>query len=109
MRNMCPTICNVQAGVCGMTSKITATVSEDMMSVNVVIESNCPMVRSMSPIEGVNPYEAIGTPFTESEVYKKASECLKHTACPVPCGIIKAIEAESGMGLKRPVSISFEE
>ncbi len=91
-----------------MTSKIIATASEDMMSVNVVIESNCPMVQKLTPIEGINPYEAIGTPFTESEIYKKAAECLRHTACPVPCGIVKAVEAESGMGLKKPVSITFE-
>ncbi|MBQ7622060.1 MAG: hypothetical protein IJV02_06580 [Candidatus Methanomethylophilaceae archaeon] len=105
---MCPTVCNVQAGVCGMTSKIIATASDDMMSVNVVIESNCPMVQKLTPIEGINPYEAIGTPFTESEIYKKAAECLRHTACPVPCGIVKAVEAESGMGLKKPISITFE-
>ena len=91
-----------------MTSKIIATASEDMMSVNVVIESNCPMVQKLTPIEGINPYETIGTPFTESEIYKKAAECLRHTACPVPCGIVKAVEAESGMGLKKPVSITFE-
>ena len=91
-----------------MTSKIIATASDDMMSVNVVIESNCPIVQKLTPIEGINPYEAIGTPFTESEIYKKAAECLRHTACPVPCGIVKAVEAESGMGLKKPVSITFE-
>ncbi|MBQ9689621.1 MAG: hypothetical protein IJV47_03300 [Candidatus Methanomethylophilaceae archaeon] len=91
-----------------MTSKIIATASDDMMSVNVVIESNCPMVQKLTPIEGINPYEAIGTPFTESEIYKKAAECLRHTACPVPCGIVKAVEAESGMGLKKPISITFE-
>jgi hypothetical protein len=103
-----PTVCNVNAGVCGMTSKIIATASEDMMTVNVVIESNCPMVQKLTPIEGINPYEAIGEPFTESKIYTKAAGCLRHTACPVPCGIVKAVEAESGMGLKKPVSIVFE-
>ncbi len=106
---MCPTVVNVNAGVCGMTSKVIATASDDMMSVNVVIESNCPMVQKMSPINGINPYEAIGEPFPESGIYKKAAECLRHTACPVPCAIVKSVEAESGMGLKRPVSITFEE
>jgi hypothetical protein len=91
-----------------MTSKITATASDDMMTVNIVIESNCPMVQKLTPIEGISPYEAVGTPFTESEIYKKAAGCLKHTACPVPCGIVKAVEAEAGLGLKRPVSITFE-
>ncbi len=106
---MCPTVCNVNAGVCGLKTKIIATASDDMMTVNVRIESECPMVSKMDPLEGINPYEAIATPFTESEIYKKAAGCLKHTACPVPCGIVKAVEAESGMGLKRPVSIEFEE
>lgn len=105
---MCPTVVNVQAGVCGMGSKITASMNDDMMSLNVIIESDCPMVKKMSPIEGINPYEAVGEPFNESKVYCKAAQCLKHTACPVPCGVIKAIEAEAGLGLKKPVSISFE-
>ena len=92
-----------------MTTKITATVSDDMMSVNVVMESNCPMVNKIGPIENINPYDAIGQPFTESVIYTRCAECLRHTACPVPCGIVKAVEAESGMGLKRPVSIEFVE
>ncbi len=105
---MCPTVCNVKAGVCGMSSKIIATASADMMTVDVVIESDCPMVQKMSPIEKVNPYDAIAQPFNGSVIYDKASQCIRHTACPVPCGIVKCIEAESGMGLKRSVSIDFE-
>ena len=105
---MCPTVCKVNAGVCGMTTKIIATASDDMMSVNVVMESNCPMVNKIGPIEGINPYDAIGQPFTESVIYTRCAGCLRHTACPVPCGIVKAVEAESGMGLKKPVSIEFE-
>ena len=91
-----------------MNSKITATLGDDMMSVKVEIESDCPMVRSMSPLVGINPYSAMGEPFNVSGVYAKASECLKHTACPVPCAIIKCIEAEAGLALKKPVSIEFE-
>jgi hypothetical protein len=92
-----------------MITTITATASDDMMTVNVRIESNCPMVQKMDPMEGLNPYDVIASPFNASEVYNKASGCIKHTACPVPCGIVKAVEAESGMGLKRPVSIEFVE
>ena len=103
-----PTTCNVTAGPCQMITKITAEMSEDMMSVNVVIESNCSMVQKMSPTENINPYEMVGKPFTESEIYLKAAECLRHTACPVPCAIIKCAEAEAGMALKKPVKIEFE-
>lgn len=92
-----------------MATKITAKASDDMMTVNVTIESTCPMVQKMSPIEGINPYEAMSAPFNESVVYCKAIECIRHTACPVPCAIVKTVEAESGMALKRPVKITFEE
>ena len=105
---MCATVCNVNAGVCGMKTKITATASEDMMSINVIMESNCPMVNAIGPIEGLNPYELVGQPFTENPVYVKCAENLRHAACPVPCGIVKAAEAEAGLGLKKPVDISFE-
>ncbi len=99
----------VNAGVCGMTSIITANLSDDMMSVNIVIDSPCPMIRKMSPIEGSNPYEMVATPFTENEIYIKAAECIRHAACPVPSAIIKCAEAEAGLGLKKPVSMEFTE
>ncbi len=102
------TTCNVKAGVCGMCTKIKASLSDDMMSVNIIIESDCPMVQKMSPIENVNPYDAVSAAFTESVIYTRAAECIRHTACPVPCGIIKCAEAEAGLGLKKPVSIEFE-
>ena len=34
----------VKAGVCGNTTTIYASPSEDMMTVNIRIESDCPMV-----------------------------------------------------------------
>ena len=90
-----------------MTSKITAATSEDMMSVTVTIESDCPMVRKMSPIT-VNPYETVPAKFVESPIYEAASQCIAHGACPVPCAIVKCIEVEGGLALKKPVSIEFE-
>jgi hypothetical protein len=45
---------------------------------------------------------------TKSEIYMLSSEAIPHTACPVPCGIIKAIEVAGGLGLKRDVTIKVE-
>ncbi|MBO4798884.1 MAG: hypothetical protein J5494_08985 [Candidatus Methanomethylophilaceae archaeon] len=98
----------VKAGICGMTTRITATPSEDMMTMTVKLESDCPMVCKEPVIENISCYEEVGTPFTESAVYCWASRNLKHTACPVPCGIVKCIEAAAGLGLKKPVSIEWE-
>jgi len=44
----------------------------------------------------------------ETDVYKLASDNIPHAACPVPCGMIKAIEVAGGLGLKRDVTIKVE-
>ena len=98
----------VRAGVCGKTTRITAIPSDDMMSVTVKIESDCPMVSKVPVIEGIMPYEEVGAPFNASKVYAWASQNIRHTACPVPCGVVKCIEAAAGLGLKKPVSIEWE-
>ncbi len=102
------TTCNVKPGVCNMDAKIVAALGEDMMSVDVTIETKCPMIQKMSPITGINAYSEVGTPMAESVIYQKATECIRHTACPIPCAIVKCVEVESGMAIKRPVTIEFE-
>lgn len=97
----------VHAGVCQKTTTIYATPGEDMMTVNIRIESDCPMV-SKTPIEPIVAYEEIGAPFDQSKVYKWATENLRHTACPVPCAVVKAIEVGGDLGLKRNVTIEIE-
>ena len=41
-------------------------------------------------------------------VYRAAEKCLKHTACPVPCAILKAAEVEMGLCVPEDVCITFE-
>ena len=98
----------INAGVCGKTTRVTAIPSEDMMTITVKIESDCPMVSKTPIIENVACYEEVGKPFGESAVYKWASDNIRHTACPVPCGIVKCIEAAAGLALKKPVTIEWE-
>jgi hypothetical protein len=40
-------------------------------------------------------------------VFREAAKTLLHPACPVPVGIIKAIEMEAGLALPRDVEIRF--
>ena len=100
-------IVTVKAGVCGKTSRIVAEPGEDGMSVIVRIETDCPMV-GKNPVPVVIPWEEVGAPFSESKVYAWATENIRHTACPVPSGIIKSIEVAGGLGLKKDVSMTFE-
>ncbi len=101
-------VVNVDSGVCKMKTKIVAE-QDDTMMVNLKLESDCPYVLRMSwKFQPVNPYTELEAPMNETDVYGWASEELPHAACPVPCGIIKAIEVASDMGVKRNASIEIE-
>ncbi|MBQ3685239.1 MAG: ABC transporter ATP-binding protein [Candidatus Methanomethylophilaceae archaeon] len=100
----------VMAGVCAMTTKIHAKMNDDM-SVTLEIETDCPQIKKgleAEPIPVGMPWDEVGTPMIESGIYKWASEHLRHTACPVPCCVIKAIEAAGGLGLKKDPVIKIE-
>lgn len=96
----------IMAGVCKKNTTIHATMNEDM-TVSVDIQSDCPMV-TKSPIGPIVPWEEVGVPMNQSKVYEWASNNIGHTACPVPCGIVKAIEAAGGLGLKKSPVIEIE-
>ena len=98
----------VMAGVCAKTTKIYVKQNDDMMTVTINIESDCPMVSKNALPADIVPWEEVGAPFNESKVYAWASENIRHTACPVPCCIVKAIEAAGGLGLKKDPSIKIE-
>lgn len=97
----------VDAGVCKMKTYITAK-ENDMGLVDISIESDCPNVLRMSwKLEPMSPYAEVEAEFQKSEVYRLANDTIPHTACPVPAGIIKALEVAGDLGLKRDCSIRF--
>ncbi len=97
----------VDAGVCKMKTLIIAK-ENDMGMVEIEIKSDCPNILKMSwRLEPMSPYAEVEAEFHESEVYKLANDSIPHTACPVPAGIVKALEVAGGLGLKRNSTISF--
>ena len=91
-----------------MTTVIVAKPSDDMMSVVFEVQSSGKFVQKMAAaMPSINPYQELNRTFTESEIYKAASGCLSHVACPVPCAYIKAMEVASEMGLKRDVTLKI--
>jgi hypothetical protein len=44
----------------------------------------------------------------DNPVYVRGSVCLKHTSCPVPWCILKAVEAELGLAVPKDVTMKFE-
>ena len=76
--------------------------------VRVEITSDCQMVIGMAlSLPELDQWETFKRPL-HSDVYKCASECRLHAACPVPMAILKAIEVEAGLALPRPVLVHFE-
>lgn len=101
--------CNidVQPGVCRLKTIIKAT-TNDEWKVIFEIESDCPNVCKLAAKLGpLDPMKNINVKFSESDVYRAADETLPHTACPVPCALVKAIEVASDLGIKRDVIIEI--
>lgn len=98
----------VNPGACGFTVTIRAEKGKDK-KITVALDTSCEMVKAMAgDIKTLNVMSLfIG--FQNNPVYQSAARRLKHSACPVPGGILKAIEVEAGMNLPRDVSIVFLE
>jgi hypothetical protein len=107
MSDMCKV--TVEAGVCRMKTVIIATANPETGMVDLEIKSDCPNLLKFSwTLQPICPYTEVEAPMNETEVYKLASATIPHAACPVPCGIIKAIEVAGGLGLKRDAIIKVE-
>ena len=98
----------VTSGACGFACIITAEKGEGR-KVHVRLESQCEMLWKLGEdIATMDTMAAAFTNFSNNPVYKAAAKHLKHAACPVPGGIIKAVEAEAGFCLPKDVTIKFE-
>lgn len=98
----------VFAGACGFTSVIKAQ-SEGQTTVKVEIVSACTMLRNMNEDMGLLDWtKGIFNRINESVIYRSAGKHLKHTDCPVPCAIIKAIQVEIGAAVSKDVEIRIQ-
>ncbi|HED24016.1 MAG TPA: hypothetical protein ENN91_02730 [Firmicutes bacterium] len=98
----------VDAGACGYITKIEATPNSGT-EVKLNIKSDCPHVQALAEeyqtAEGMK--EALA-PFGEAKLFESAKKHLKHAACPVPPGIMKAVEVASGLAVPRDATIKVE-
>lgn len=97
----------IKPGACGFLVTILATKVETKKA-NVVIQTECEQVNEMaSMITQLTVQDILGFPFGEDVVYQAAKKVIRHAGCPVPCGIIKTVEAELGLAVKQDVHIHF--
>ncbi len=94
----------IEAGVCGMTT--TVRTKADGAVVRIEIESDCAhIVKLAAALTEVEPFREISFRGQEPLTLEKAREHCAHAACPVPTGILKAIEVEAGLALPKDVTI----
>ena len=83
----------------------------DDTHVQVFITSACDQITAMNPdlarVQWKGKGHAVFKRMTESAVYQSAAQHIRHTACPIPAAILKAIEVEVGIALPKDVTITF--
>jgi hypothetical protein len=66
----------------------------------VRIESDCPSVQELGKeLTTVDPFQEISFRGPGPQTLRLGAQHCTHTACPVPVGIIKAIEVAAGLAL----------
>ncbi len=98
----------VFAGACGYTA-VVKVLALDKKRIHINIITACRMLQSLNEELGVIDWtKGVFDRFCDSIIYKTAHEKLKHTDCPVPMAIIKAIQVEIKGAVPKGVSMQFE-
>ena len=95
----------IQSGICGFTTEVIARA--DSSTCSLIITSDCPAIQGLAEeLRQVDPMEEITYRGEGPLTLRLAREHCPHPACPVPAGIIKAVEVEAGLALPKDVSIT---
>jgi len=103
-------IAQIQAGVCGFATKVTAD-SPDDQSVTLAIETNCDTIAGLADAlndSEIDGYDEIAKGFdgvVMSAVRSTLSGCC--AGCAVPAGIFKALQSAARVALPRDVTITL--
>jgi len=98
----------IESGICGLETVVRAFQTQ-RKSVGIAIKSECKQVMALEDqLRKIEMHDVIKNPINKNPVYEKAGRCNLHSSCPVPCGIIKAAEAELGLAVIKDVRIVFE-
>ena len=94
----------IDSGICGFCT--TVHTKADGRAVRLEFETECGHVEMLAEVlQEVDPFREISYRGEGPETLRLAAEHLVHPACPVPSGILKAIEVEAGLALPKDASI----
>ena len=96
----------IRAGICGFTT--TVEVRMVGTTCELSIASDCSAIQRLAAaLKEVDPLREITFRGDGPQVLRAAAATCRHPACPVPVGIIKAVEVEAGLALPADVSITL--
>ena len=97
----------IHPGNCGFTTTVEATLNGDVCKLSIT--SDCKAMQKLAQeLTEVNPYQEISfRRNNRPQTLQMGVKYCTHAACPVPIGIIKAVEVEAGMALPMEVTIKL--
>jgi hypothetical protein len=103
------TIMIVNPGACGFTCSVKVT-KLDKYRATVELASQCKQIQRLAQmLQEVDFLGIYRGPFGQNIVSQSAAQCKCHPSCPIPCSVIKAIEGELGMAVKKDVEFNYKE
>jgi hypothetical protein len=100
----------ITAGVCGFTTRVQTSKDGEKIDgpVNVAVDSDCPHVAKLAEeLTTVAPFREISFRGEGPLTLALGAKYCAHPACPVPAGIVKAIEVEAGLALPADVHMTI--
>ena len=96
------------SGICGFTTRIEVEEKEKYVA-TCKMEGQCPNCTKVAAILGEGPLNVMDELFRkgQSKVMEACRANLPHISCPVPAGILKALEVGVGLALPADASIKF--
>ncbi len=97
----------IDAGICGMHTTVWAKTDMATYRCQLKITSSCEAIQKLAQeIPEVNALQEISLRRGDGpEVLRKGMDICFHSACPVPVGIIKAVEVASQLALPKDAII----
>ena len=94
------------SGICGFNTTVETKMNG--RSCTLSIESECGAIQRMAEhLTEVDPFREFTYRGAGPETFDVAEKYCSHAACPVPVGIIKAVEIEAGLALPTDVTIKL--
>ena len=98
----------ITSGICGFTTRVTAKEDGNFHCL-ITIETDCPNVeRLQAELREVSALRELSWKGEGPLVYELARRHLPHASCPVPSGVIKAVEVACKLALPADAVIKVE-